>query len=390
MSDKNWEFECPQFYDFCNGVESNTQQFCFGGNSPALGNKRFPFKSTGHFQMKNKYMAWNNKLSTPRDKSPFVNVCPRPNTTDSEKLNEKIKRLSKSEGSFNYARINFNTLSKQESYNPILQRRSVSDSDLKKDKRKIAVTPMCLKRTIRKTKSKKIKTSEELELEKIAKLQSLTLKHLRYNEIAMKKLKLKQKPISVPKIPMKTEAKENLAKNFQIDSETILEKINRTRDMRLKIKETSVNENRFKRERLKAVSGLSDVAIPSKLLQSFASIHLDEIKTAEDETDIAQLQLPLKKYPAHSGLVFSMNNPKKAALRPFNFHEKTKDTGSEKFSKSILNESKINEKPSVNKAKNSHSLYASCFRNRDKENNLTLKTPRTDVDYVKKAFKHFH
>ncbi|GFR14751.1 uncharacterized protein TNCT_586221 [Trichonephila clavata] len=189
MIDLNCEYECPQFYDFCSGVEGGTQEICFGGNSPALRKQRFAFKSTGHFQQRNRYMKWNDKFSTPRVKSPFVNVCPRPNTTDSEKLNERVKRLSKSEGSVNGVRVNFNS---KVSLYPALRKRSNSDSDLKKERRKVAVTPMCLKRTIHKAKSKKIKTSEELELEKIAELQSLTLKHLRYNEIALRKLKLKQ------------------------------------------------------------------------------------------------------------------------------------------------------------------------------------------------------
>ncbi|GFT84723.1 uncharacterized protein TNCV_2767311 [Trichonephila clavipes] len=118
-----------------------------------------------------------------------------------------------------------------------------------------------------------------------------------------------------------------------------------------------------------------------------------------------------------------MNNPKKAPLRPFNFHEKTKNVGPEIFSGSI-NVIKTEESVSKNKAQYSrslytchlrkgnkenyitgetpqtdancdkkiyktHSLYASHVRNRNKENDFNLKTPRTDTGYDKKNFK-FH
>ncbi|GFR29593.1 uncharacterized protein TNCT_463261, partial [Trichonephila clavata] len=192
------------------------------------------------------------------------------------------------------------------------------------------------------------------------------------------------KPNAASKIPVKPKAEEKSTKDFQKDNEATVEKIRCTRRMRSKIGESFVSESHLKCERFKAVSFSSDVTVSSKLLESFASIHLDEIKT-NDEKDIANTELP-PKYSAHSGLVFSMNNPKKAPLRPFNFHEKTNNMGSEISSRSI-NVSKTEESVSKNKAQYSHSLYTCHLRNRNKENYITVETPHTDANCDKKIEK---
>ncbi|KAF8792753.1 hypothetical protein HNY73_004314 [Argiope bruennichi] len=346
---KNWEFDCPQFFDFCNGVEENTVNIqSLGGDSPALEDK-FNFRSKNI--MKNRSAAWNNKLSTPVT---FVNINHRQtNITDSEKLHETKKRLSKSEGSVNILGVCNKVFKKDGScYPSIIHKRSLSDGNLRPKKKfpatpkKIPATPMCLKRTMMKDKAKKIKTTEELELEKIAELQSLTLKHLRLNEMNMKKLKLKPKPPTVPKIAalkgeggttkgkvLHTEEK-RISEGILImyivtlllsDLEEVIERLNSNRNARFAV------PNPAKRaERLGAVSSISDVEFISSThtLQPSVSGLLNEVQMAVDE-------------------------------------------------KKIMNEVQF-----------SHSFHTSHLRNRNNKENFCMKmAPKSDAGIRKKTFK---
>ncbi|GBN58686.1 hypothetical protein AVEN_5625-1 [Araneus ventricosus] len=378
---KKWEFDCPQFYDFCNGVEDNTVNIhCLGADSPDLESK-FNLKSKN--LLKNRFTAWN-KLSTPVNKSPFINVNRQTNTTDSEKLNERKKRFSKSEGSVNVVGACGNVL-KKDSYCPgFTRKRSISDGNIRPKKKypitpkKAPATPMCLKRTLKKDRVKKLKSTEELELEKIAQLQSLTLKHLRLNEMNMKKLKLKPKPTTVPKLaPFKSEKTEKSApvKKFQKDLEEVIKRLNRNTGF--------LDSNQTKRsERLGAVSSVSDVdpVGSSRTLQPSVSGLLSEVQMVVDDKDIIN-ELSFKKYPAHSGLFFHQNNSKTAALKPFNFHDRP-----EVLSKSTVKVNKENMQ--LTKAQFSHSFHTSRIKNRnDKENNFCMKVLKSDAGIIKKSFK---
>ncbi|XP_055939542.1 uncharacterized protein LOC129969142 isoform X2 [Argiope bruennichi] len=380
---KNWEFDCPQFFDFCNGVEENTVNIqSLGGDSPALEDK-FNFRSKNI--MKNRSAAWNNKLSTPVT---FVNINHRQtNITDSEKLHETKKRLSKSEGSVNILGVCNKVFKKDGScYPSIIHKRSLSDGNLRPKKKfpatpkKIPATPMCLKRTMMKDKAKKIKTTEELELEKIAELQSLTLKHLRLNEMNMKKLKLKPKPPTVPKIAaLKGEKKEKSApmKKFQKDLEEVIERLNSNTNARFAV------PNPAKRaERLGAVSSISDVELISSThtLQPSVSGLLNEVQMAVDEKKIMN-ELSFMKDPGHSGLLFHKKNSKKAALKPFNFHDRVNDSGLEILSKSSINKENV-------QVQFSHSFHTSHLRNRNNKENFCMKmAPKSDAGIRKKTFK---
>ncbi|GIX86024.1 uncharacterized protein CEXT_730281 [Caerostris extrusa] len=342
----NWEFNCPQFFDFCNGVEDNTQnQLLLGENSPEFEIKKMKSKSVT--SMKSRLAThWNYKLSTPNNASPYINAVSRSNTTDSEKL-EKMKRLSKSLGSVNICGINEKT-----SYHPVFRKRSASESDLR-PRKKFPVTPMCLKRTLCKAKLKKIKTTEELELEKIAELQKLTLKHLRINQNNLKKMNLKQKSSFVPKAFPKIEVKEKSAavKNFQKDVDVAMKKIHHTRNDKSKGKNFVNGPQYGHSEKLKTVSDFpSDVySVPS-----LSSLLCEVEEFAIDEKDGSRIELP-KKYTAHSGLLFHLNK-QRTVLKPFNFHNKTKD--SDVFSKSGINVSKMKENQLIAKANYFQSLLA--------------------------------
>ncbi|GIX86062.1 uncharacterized protein CDAR_285641 [Caerostris darwini] len=368
----NWEFNCPQFFDFCNGVEDSTQnQFLRGENSPEFEIKKMKAKSVT--SMKSRLAAhWNYKLSTPNNASPFINAVSRTNTTDSEKL-VKMKRLSKSLGSINISGINEKT-----SYHPVFRKRSASESDLK-PRKKFPVTPMCLKRTLCKAKLKKIKTTEELELEKIAELQRLTLKHLRINQNNLKKMNLKQKSSFVPKALPKIEVKEKSAavKNFQRDVDVAMKKIHHTKNDKSKGKK---GPQYGYSEKLKTVSDFShDVySVPS-----LSSLLCEVEEFAIDEKDGSRIELP-KKYTAHSGLLFHLNK-QRTVLKPFNFHNKTKD--SDVFSKSGVNVCKMKENQSIAKAKLfSESTCISHHANQAKEN-ISIKTSHSDAYYSRKTFK---
>ncbi|CAL1283883.1 unnamed protein product [Larinioides sclopetarius] len=184
---------------------------------------------------------------------------------------------------------------------------------------------MCFKRTLKKDKAKKLKSTEELELEKIAELQNLTLKHLRLNEMNMKKLKLKPKPPTVPKLaPFKSEKTEKSVpeKKFQDDLKEVIKKLNRNKRF--------LNSNQMKRsERLGAVSSFSDIeAVGSSLsLQPSIPGLLSEVQMDIDEKDI------------------------------------------------------------INEAQFSHSFHTSRIKNQNDKENMCMKAVRSDAGIVKKSFK---
>lgn len=201
---KSWEFDCPQFVDFENGASSPKDDVFFGGTSPGL-------RST-----EPKLVNSPIKFARPRP-VPLLTVhtekksCGRyvhsANTTDSEKVvqNQLSKRLSKSDGSIHVTMKSIKIPANEQSGYFAQLKRTLSESGFRLKAKTGPTTPLCLKRTLCKTKNKKIKTTEELELEKIAQLQMQTKLHLRANELTM--MRRRQKPCAMQREVTKTDLK---------------------------------------------------------------------------------------------------------------------------------------------------------------------------------------
>ncbi|XP_015912300.1 uncharacterized protein [Parasteatoda tepidariorum] len=202
----NWDFDCPQFVDFAAALNSPSDEIFHDVASDVQEAANFESNNLGP-----KVATPKIKPNDPLKNFPFINF-----STDDEKLATLSKlpaRLSKSDGHLN--QIKESIKSPDDKENPRTdknKRRTSFPMNYIRKRRVCPKTPNCLKRTLN-TKSKGAKTSEELELQKIAELQNMLHKHLRLNKINLKRLKNNKAPFTMDKLPKKDESKVPSKKN---------------------------------------------------------------------------------------------------------------------------------------------------------------------------------
>ncbi|XP_035210922.1 uncharacterized protein LOC118185205 isoform X2 [Stegodyphus dumicola] len=246
-----------------------------------------------------------------------------------------LNRLSKSDSSINR---NCNQVkppaarSVQDISTNTCRKRSISGVDSKwKNKKTFPMTPMCLKRTICKSKAKRTKTTEELELEKIAQLQKELADHLKYNENSLRRLKLKVGVAPIQRnIPKKAEVSSRI-KTLKEDTENggnkavgvapsknisaVIKNMRlRAQNKTLLVKSTDV-QNMLETNKCLSNSSKKDI-------MKTQSLHLP--CTCKRKDLLSKMPLS-KQYDAHCGITFYHNRKKTTVVKPFSFDARVKE-----------------------------------------------------------------
>ncbi|KFM74376.1 hypothetical protein X975_16391, partial [Stegodyphus mimosarum] len=193
------------------------------------------------------------------------------------------------------------------------------------------MTPMCLKRTICKSKAKKTKTTEELELEKIAQLQKELAYHLKYNENSLRRLKLKvgvapmQRNIPKKEAPSRIKTLKEDSENGGTKAVGVVPPKNISaviRNMRFKVQndktllvKSADVQNMLETNKCLVNSSKKDV-------MKTQSLHLPGTCKPKDTPS----KMPsTKQYDAHCGIPFYHNRKKNTVVKPFSFDARVKE-----------------------------------------------------------------
>lgn len=340
MADHNepWDFECPQFVDFQAGLESSGRDDIFfeftnhespdEGNfckTPGVSNPKENLKEEVEDKLLDKMsVALSILENTPKVRSTvkgknLVGKFHKNFCSEITKSTFKCKtgppapraglRRSRSIGHLNKIVTGNQCKGKL--------RRSSSLNDIATLKRRYPVTPMCLKRTIVKAKAKVIKTSEEMELEEIAKLQKILKDHLRYNEMHLKRLGLKPRSC----VMSKTQAKpENLKEGKNVAS---LMKKSTLPEKEIRRNIHALPHAAVKNEAKKLESIINNRSVSCKKIVKEADFKKSNNSAAiaePEKSSIQRIKKPaVNKILDHSGLLFLPSVKSTASVKPFRF-----------------------------------------------------------------------
>ncbi|XP_054715044.1 uncharacterized protein LOC129224586 [Uloborus diversus] len=345
------DIDCPQFVDFAAGLteqeddiffEMAKQKNCTPVNAdPRIGSRAV---STRFNQQQSKRLFDKNQRSSRVMSTEMYSKTPKPSAqTVKERLERSpcvnlergppyeikeerhIRRRSQSENNVE------ETVKQVGIALPNQHKRSLSADDVRIRRKGLTypTTPLCLKRPKR---AKEIKSTEQLELEKIAQLQKELSDHLRYNAMSMRRSGLRKR-VNLPCTELPEEApglfklpEPPREEKFNCPTKTsVFNKLKRIEDVRSKIRNSKA-----------AAQFLAPPTFQNdKSSNSSTTSYSSRTDTEKSIEVVPKRTFGAKNTDLHSGFKLSSNFQKMTIVKPVAF-EKPKEGSSKAVNKPFL------------------------------------------------------